>query len=44
MGRFFGADTATSSVATQELLGWKPVHPGLIADLDAGYYFKDGHS
>ena len=44
MGRFFSADTATSSVATQELLGWKPVHPGLIADLDAGYYFKDGDS
>jgi hypothetical protein len=28
-----------SSEATQHLLGWKPERPGLIADLDAGYYF-----
>jgi nucleoside-diphosphate-sugar epimerase len=28
-----------SSDATQELLGWKPEHPGLLADLDEGHYF-----
>jgi nucleoside-diphosphate-sugar epimerase len=39
MGRFFGIDTVVSSEATQQLLGWKPEHPGLIADIDAGYYF-----
>ncbi len=39
MGMFFGTDTVVSSEATQHLLGWKPEHPGLIADLDAGYYF-----
>jgi nucleoside-diphosphate-sugar epimerase len=40
MGRFFGADSRASSSLTRQLLGWNPVQPGLIADLDAGYYFK----
>ncbi len=40
MARFFALDSVASSTATQRLLGWKPVHPGLIADLEAGYYFK----
>jgi nucleoside-diphosphate-sugar epimerase len=40
MARFFGVDSAASSSATQQLYGWNPVHPGLIADLDAGHYFK----
>jgi nucleoside-diphosphate-sugar epimerase len=40
MGRFFGTDTVVSSEATQQLLGWKPDHPTLLADLDAGYYFN----
>jgi hypothetical protein len=39
IGRFFGLDAPASSAVTQELLGWKPVQPGLIADLDAGSYF-----
>ena len=26
---------------TRELLNWQPTHPGLIADLDEGHYFKD---
>lgn len=42
MGRFFGADAPTSSPATRRLLGWSPEQPGLIEDLDAGYYFKQG--
>jgi nucleoside-diphosphate-sugar epimerase len=41
IGRFFGADAQASSVITRDLLDWNPVHPGLLADLDAGYYFKD---
>jgi nucleoside-diphosphate-sugar epimerase len=41
IGRFFGTDAQASSSITRELFGWNPVHPGLIADLDAGYYFKD---
>lgn len=32
-------DAPTSSALTQERLGWRPVHPGLIADLEAGFYF-----
>ncbi|MCC3762682.1 hypothetical protein K3N28_06315 [Glycomyces sp. TRM65418] len=27
-------DIAASSARTRELLGWEPVHPGLIEDLD----------
>jgi nucleoside-diphosphate-sugar epimerase len=30
-----------SSAQTRELLGWQPVQPTLIADLDQGHYFKD---
>ena len=32
-------DRPRSSAQTQELLGWRPVHPGLIADLEQGHYF-----
>lgn len=36
-------DIQRSSAATQELLGWKPVHPSLIADLslEESRYFKN---
>jgi nucleoside-diphosphate-sugar epimerase len=40
LGRFFAADMPTSSAATRELLGWTPTGPGLIEDLQAGYYFR----
>ena len=33
-------DMPASSTITQELLGWKPTHPGLIADIDQGHYFS----
>jgi nucleoside-diphosphate-sugar epimerase len=33
-------DQPASSTITQELLGWKPVHPGLIADIEQGHYFS----
>jgi hypothetical protein len=29
-----GIDMPASSVLTQQRLGWKPTHVGLIADLD----------
>jgi nucleoside-diphosphate-sugar epimerase len=32
-------DMPASSTITQELLGWKPTHPGLIEDIDQGRYF-----
>jgi nucleoside-diphosphate-sugar epimerase len=37
---FLAADNPTSSALTRELLGWQPTHPGLIDDLDKGYYFS----
>lgn len=40
MSAFFGVDAPASSALTQERLGWKPVHLGLIADLEQGHYFE----
>jgi nucleoside-diphosphate-sugar epimerase len=39
LGPLVQLDNPTSSAWTQELLGWKPEHPGLIEDLDEGHYF-----
>jgi hypothetical protein len=43
LGAFFGIDSPASSALTRELLGWQPVHPGLIADLEEGHYFDGAH-
>jgi len=40
MALFFGTDGPASSALTQEQLGWRPVQPGLIADLNAEHYFE----
>jgi nucleoside-diphosphate-sugar epimerase len=40
IGHFFGIDSPASSAQTQERLGWRPVQPGLIADLNAEHYFE----
>ena len=40
LGAFFGRDIVVSSAKTREGLGWEPVQPGLIADLDEGHYFE----
>ncbi|HTT19743.1 MAG TPA: SDR family oxidoreductase [Candidatus Sulfotelmatobacter sp.] len=40
IARFFGIDGAASSALTQERLGWRPVQPGVIADLNVGHYFE----
>ena len=37
---FLAADGPASSAATRELMGWEPVQPGLLADLDEGHYFR----
>lgn len=38
IGTFFGMDLSASSITTQELLGWTPIGPTLIQDIDAGAY------
>jgi nucleoside-diphosphate-sugar epimerase len=40
LGIFFASDAPASSALTRDLLGWEPVGPGLIADLDAGHYLS----
>lgn len=40
IGAFFGLDIPASSAITRELLDWTPTRPGLIEDLEAGYYFE----
>jgi nucleoside-diphosphate-sugar epimerase len=37
---FLAADSPASSALTRELVGWQPMHPGLIDDLDQGHYFR----
>ena len=37
---FLALDSPASSAQTRELLGWEPVHPGLLEDLDQGHYFR----
>ncbi|WP_329124151.1 SDR family oxidoreductase [Streptomyces sp. NBC_01465] len=39
LAAFLGLDTPASSAYTRELLGWEPVGPGLVEDLDKGHYF-----
>ncbi len=39
LGSLVSLDNPTSSALTQELLGWRPTHPGLIEDLEEGHYF-----
>jgi nucleoside-diphosphate-sugar epimerase len=39
LARLLSTDMPASSVITQELLSWKPTHPGLIEDIDQGHYF-----
>ena len=39
LGSLVQLDNPTSSAATQQLLGWRPAHPGLIEDLEHGRYF-----
>jgi nucleoside-diphosphate-sugar epimerase len=37
--RLLTTDMPASSSITQELLGWKPSHAGLIEDIEQGHYF-----
>ncbi|SDP49836.1 Nucleoside-diphosphate-sugar epimerase [Nakamurella panacisegetis] len=42
IGRYFAMEGATSSAATQALLGWTPTGPGLVEDIDTGAYSAVG--
>ena len=46
LGGFLGMitqlDNLTSSARTRELLGWKPTHADLLADIAEGHYFRAG--
>ncbi len=37
--RLLSTDMPASSAITQELMGWKPTHPGLVEDIELGHYF-----
>jgi nucleoside-diphosphate-sugar epimerase len=39
LGQVLSIDQPASATLTRELLGWRPVQPGLIEDLDKGHYF-----
>ena len=39
LGMILALDCPASSALTTELLGWRPVQPGLIEDLGKGHYF-----
>jgi nucleoside-diphosphate-sugar epimerase len=39
LGQVLAVDQPASSTLTRELLGWRPVQPGLIEDLEKGHYF-----
>jgi nucleoside-diphosphate-sugar epimerase len=40
IGHFFAMDGPASSAQPRNRLGWRPVQPGLIADLDNAHYFE----
>ena len=39
LGGVLALDCPASSALTRERMGWNPVRPGLVADLQAGHYF-----
>lgn len=41
LSAFVALDVPASSALTQERLGWRPVQPALIPDLEQGHYFTD---
>jgi nucleoside-diphosphate-sugar epimerase len=44
IGMFFAIDAPASSALTQDRLGWRPTHRGLIDDLERGHYFEQARA
>jgi nucleoside-diphosphate-sugar epimerase len=42
LGMVLSIDQPASAALTRELLGWRPVQPGLLQDLNQGHYFTQG--
>jgi nucleoside-diphosphate-sugar epimerase len=40
LARFAGVNNPASSARTRALLKWEPAHPGLLAEIADGHYFK----
>jgi nucleoside-diphosphate-sugar epimerase len=40
LGYFVALDCPASSALTRQQMGWDPVQPGLVPDLEAGHYFN----
>lgn len=40
LGEVFAVDQPSSAPESRALLGWEPVEPGLLEDIDAGHYFR----
>ncbi|PWW06187.1 nucleoside-diphosphate-sugar epimerase [Paenibacillus cellulosilyticus] len=41
LGPFTFTDNPMSNTLTRERLGWRPVHPALIPDIEQGHYFNN---
>ena len=41
LANFLSMDSPASSAITRSVLGWEPIGPGLIEDLELGHYFDD---
>ncbi|MEV7070131.1 SDR family oxidoreductase [Streptomyces sp. NPDC093990] len=40
LGHFAAVDMRATAALTGKLLGWRPEHPALLPDLEAGHYFR----
>jgi nucleoside-diphosphate-sugar epimerase len=41
LSAYLAADSPASSALTRELVGWNPMHEGLLEDLEQGHYFQE---
>ncbi len=40
LGRFVALDSPATATITRELLGWEPIGPGLLEDLEQDHYYR----